>query len=62
MEVFASIANGKVEWSEGNNYQIGVDTQFETSGFIMFIVFYVLLILLLFRILIGFVVADTKVN
>ncbi|OXA42833.1 Transient receptor potential channel pyrexia [Folsomia candida] len=55
MEVFASIANGKVEWSEGNNYQIGVDTQFETSGFIMFIVFYVLLILLLFRILIGFV-------
>ncbi|CAL8108090.1 unnamed protein product [Orchesella dallaii] len=60
MEVFASVANGKVEWIEGHKYQGSVDAHFKVTGLIMFIVFYVTMILLLFRILIGFVVADTK--
>lgn len=62
MEVFAAIANGKVEWTEGRRYQTGVDDNFQFSGFVMFMVFYVTMILLLFRVLIGFVVADTKVG
>ncbi|ODM92249.1 Transient receptor potential cation channel subfamily A member 1 [Orchesella cincta] len=60
MEVFATVANGKVEWIEGHKYVNGVDFHFKATGLILFLVFYVTMILLLFRILIGFVVADTK--
>ncbi|CAL8132216.1 unnamed protein product [Orchesella dallaii] len=60
MQVFATVANGKVEWMEGQRYKEGIDYHFKATGLIMFLVFYVTMILLLFRILIGFVVADTK--
>ena len=60
MLIFETVANGKVEWS--TIYKSSVDNNFPVSGFIMFIGFYFVISLLLFRILIGFVVADTKVR
>ena len=57
---FETVANGRVEWS--SMYKASVDKNFPVSGFVMFIAFYLIVSLQLFRILIGFVVADTKVN
>jgi hypothetical protein len=59
MQIFETVANGKVEWSA--TYKESVDTHFPASGFILYLGFYFLISLPLFRILIGFVVTDTQV-